>query len=73
MFNTTKQGKLAPITDQLLLTPAHKLSMMVKEGSVSLTGGARSARAAAADPLQEAQEAPMGTGARARGASRRNQ
>lgn len=35
MFNSKKQGKLPPISDQLLLMPAHKLSKMIKDGSVS--------------------------------------
>lgn len=37
MFNSKKQVKLAPIGDQLLLTPAHKLSKMIKDGNVSVT------------------------------------
>lgn len=35
MFNSKKQNKLPPIADRLLLTPAHKLSKQIKDGSVS--------------------------------------
>lgn len=35
MFRSRKQNKLPPIVDQLLLTPAHKLSKQIKDGSVS--------------------------------------
>lgn len=35
MFTGKKHRKLAPIDDQLLLTPANKLSKLIKEGSLS--------------------------------------
>lgn len=35
MFNRKKQNKLAPIEDQILLTPAHILSKQIKDGQLS--------------------------------------
>uniref|UniRef100_A0A6G1S4Y9 Fatty-acid amide hydrolase 2 n=1 Tax=Aceria tosichella TaxID=561515 RepID=A0A6G1S4Y9_9ACAR len=35
VFNPRKQGKLPAISEQLLMTPAHKLSKMIKDGQLS--------------------------------------
>lgn len=35
MFSGKKQQKLPPIVDRHLLMPAHKLSKLIKDGSVS--------------------------------------
>lgn len=35
LFNPKRQGKLAPVCDRLLQTPAHKLSAMIREGQLS--------------------------------------